>query len=113
MSDSTICPVTTSSVNEVDPRTRSRSGRLANPITLMLSSSSGEAWVKPANWDDIAVFGTASHVAKARPTASRNCCAETPGTSRLLTKYRMGKLSHFRETTLPPTVVPSFRYACA
>ena len=86
MSDSRISPETVSTVNEVEPSTRSRSGRLVNPITLALSPLSGARPVKPTNCADSPRFGTASHDANACSTLCCNCGAVTPGTSRLVMK---------------------------
>jgi hypothetical protein len=48
-SDSTRSPVTTSTTNDVAPRTRSRSGCASKPNTERLSSSEGSADVNPPN----------------------------------------------------------------
>src|SRR4029079_7067970 len=86
MSDSRTSPVTVSTMNEVDPSTLSRSGRLLKPRTVARAPEAAVAPVKPTNCDDIVTSGAAAHVAKARPAASRNCGADTLGTSLFVTK---------------------------
>src|SRR5688572_2576128 len=111
MSDSRISPDTMSTVKEVDPSTRSRSGRLTKPMTFARSPDEGLNDTKPANSDESVTPGVPDQLANARPTASRNCGAVTGGRSRFVTKYRTGMVLKRSVTSRSPRRVPSFKYA--
>src|SRR5262249_36380995 len=111
MSDSITSPVRLSNVNDVEPSTRSRSGRFWNPMTVMPSPEAGFAPVKPTNCEEIETPGTAAHADSPLATTRWSCGAVTAATSRFVTKYRIGNAVQWSGTRFAPTRVPSFKYA--
>ncbi len=110
MSDSTISPVISSMRNDVSPSTVSSSSG-TKPIADTPSSTPGFD-VDESN--ELGSDGRRSRSssrsrmrARWRP---RNSAAGTPGTSRLVTKYRT-PFGHRIPTTVPPMSNPIFRYA--